>query len=64
LGIPVPTGNYRVYVEATLFFESDIVYSAMFNTNEKGGNLAVTGSIAKPDAQHKDMITNVKMVLK
>lgn len=64
LGKPVPKGNYRVYVEGTLFFESDVVYSAMFNSNEKGGNLAVNRSLAKPDPKHNDMITNVKVVLK
>ena len=63
-GKAVPQGTYKVFVEATLLFESDIIYSGTFSTKGKAGNVALTSTITKPDEQHKDMVTNVKAVLK
>ena len=63
-GKPVPQGTYKVKVEATLIFDSDIVYTGTFSTKDKPGNIALTSELTKPDEQHKDMVTDVKAVLK
>ena len=63
-GKAVPQGAYKVKVEATLIFDSDIVYTGTFSTKDKPGNIALTSELTKPDEQHKDMVTDVKAVLK
>jgi len=63
-GKAIPQGTYKVKVEATLFFDSDIVYTGTFSTKDKPGNIALTSELTKPDEQHKDMVTDVKAILK
>ena len=63
-GKKVKQGNYRVMVEATLYQASDIIYSGIFSTQDKAGNVTLTSKITKPKESHKDMITDVKAVLK
>ena len=63
-GKAAPQGIYKVKVEATLIFDSDIVYTGTFSTKDKPGNIALTSELTKPDEQHKDMVTDVKAVLK
>ena len=63
-GKPVPQGTYKVKVEATLIFDSDIVYTGTFSTKDKPGNITLTSELTKPDEQHKDMVTDVKALLK
>ena len=63
-GKAVPQGNYKVVVEATLFFDSDIIYSGTFSTKDKEGDVKLTSTLTKEDEQHKNMVTNVKAVLK
>ena len=63
-GKAVPKGTYKVKVEATLYFESDIIYTGTFTTQDKLGAIKLTSELAKPDEQHKNMITDVKAVLK
>ena len=63
-GKVVPQGTYKVKVEATLFFDSDIIYTGTFSTKNKPGEISLTSELTKPDEQHKDMVTNVKAVLK
>ncbi len=63
-GKAVPKGTYKVFVEATLFGESDIIYSGSFSTKDKAGDITLTSQLAKPDENHKNMLTNVKAVLK
>ena len=63
-GKAVPQGIYKVKVEATLIFDSDIVYTGTFSTKDKPGNITLTSELTKPDEQHKDMVTDVKAVLK
>ena len=63
-GKAVPKGTYKVFVEATLFGESDIIYSGTFTTKDKAGDVPLTSELAKPDENHKNMVTNVKAVLK
>jgi len=64
LGKAVPKGTYKVVVEATLFNDSDIIYSGTFSTKDKAGDITLTSQLTKPDERHKDMVTNVKAVLK
>ena len=63
-GKAVPQGTYKVKVEATLYFDSDIIYTGTFTTKDKAGNIALTSELTKPDEQHKNMVTEVKAVLK
>jgi hypothetical protein len=63
-GKAVPQGMYKVVVEATLFFESDIIYSGTFSTKDKAGDITLISTLTKEDEQHKDMVTNVRAVLK
>ena len=63
-GKAVPQGNYTIKVEATLYFDSDIIYSGTFSTKDKAGDINLTSTLTKEDEKHKDMVTNVKAVLK
>ena len=63
-GKAVPQGDYKVVVEATLFFDSDIIYSGTFSTKDKEGDIKLTSTLTKEDEQHKNMVTNVKALLK
>ena len=63
-GKAVPQGSYKVVVEATLFFDSDIIYSGTFSTKDKAGDIKLTSTLTKEDEQHKNMVTNVKASLK
>lgn len=63
-GKAVPKGTYKVFVEATLFGDSDIIYSGTFSTKDKAGDIALTSALTKEDEAHKNMVTNVKAVLK
>ena len=63
-GKAVPQGTYKVKVEATLIFDSDIVYTGTFSTKDKPGNITLTSELTKPDEQHKDMVTDVKAILR
>jgi hypothetical protein len=63
-GKAVPQGIYKVKIEATLIFDSDIVYTGTFSTKDKPGNITLTSELTKPDEQHKNMVTDVKAVLK
>ena len=63
-GKAVPQGTYKVFVEATLYNNSDIIYTGTFSTKDKAGNVALTSKLTEPDEQHKNMVTNVKAVLK
>ena len=63
-GKAVKKGTYKVLVEATLFGESDIVYSGVFSFKDKTGDVVLTSTLTKEDESHKDMVTNVKAVLR
>ena len=54
-GKAVPQGTYKVKVEATLIFDSDIVYTGTFSTEDKPGNITLTSELTKHDEQHKNM---------
>lgn len=63
-GKAVSKGNYKVFVEATLFNASTIIYSGTFSTQSKAGNIELTSQLTQPDESHKDMVTDVKAILK
>ena len=63
-GKAVQQGDYKVVVEATLFFDSVIIYSGTFSTKDKEGDIKLTSTLTKGDEQHKNMVTNVKAILK
>ena len=63
-GKKVSKGTYKVFVEATLFNASTITYSGSFSTQDKAGSIALTSELTQPDEKHKDMVTEVKAVLK
>ncbi len=63
-GKSVKKGTYKVFVEATLFNASTIIYSGSFSTQDKTGNVTLTSQLTEPDEKHKDMLTDVKVVLK
>ena len=63
-GKAVQKGTYKVFVEATLFNASTITYSGSFSTQDKAGSVVLTSQLTEPDEKHKDMVTEVKAVLK
>ena len=63
-GKAVPKGNYKVIVEATLYQNSDIIYTGTFSTKDKAGSIKLTSTLTEPDEKHKDMVTNVKAIIR
>ena len=63
-GKTVPVGEYKICLEATLYFESIILYSGTFSTKDKAGEIALTSTLTQEDEQHKNMITGVAAALK
>lgn len=63
-GKAVKKGTYKVFVEATLYQASDIIYTGTFSTKDKAGEIKLSSTLTEPDEKHKDMVTNVKAVLK
>lgn len=63
-GKAVKKGTYKVFVEATLYQASDIIYTGTFSTKDKAGEIKLSSTLSEPDEKHKDMVTNVKAVLK
>lgn len=63
-GETVPAGNYKIYLEATLYNNSILLYSGTFSTNDNAKTVELTSTLTVEDEQHKDMITQVKAELK
>ena len=63
-GKDVPAGDYKIYLEATLYFNSIILYSGSFSTKDKVGEITLTSTLTEEDESHKNMITEVKAALK
>lgn len=63
-GKAVPAGEYKICLEATLYFESIILYSGTFSTKDKAGEIALTSTLTQEDEQHKNMVTGVTAALK
>lgn len=63
-GKDVPAGDYKICMEATLYFNSILLYSGTFSTKDKAGEIKLTSSLTEEDEAHKNMITEVKAALK
>ena len=63
-GKDVPAGEYKICLEATLYFESIILYSGTFSTKDKAGEIKLTSTLTQEDEKHKNMITGVTAALK
>lgn len=63
-GKKVKKGKYCIKVEATLYQASNIIYSGTFSTQDRVGNVTLTSKLSEQKESHKDMITDVKAVLK
>ena len=63
-GKTVPAGEYKICLEATLFFESILYYSGTFSTKDKPGAIQLSSTLTKEDEQHKNMVTEVAAALK
>ena len=60
-GNQVPAGIYRIRVEGTLYWQSNVVYTGSFDT-ENPGKTEVSEERSEPDNHANEaMITNVKM---
>ena len=63
-GKEVPAGDYKICFEATLYFNSILMYSGTFSTKDKAGEIALTSTLTEEDEAHKNMVTEVKAELK
>ena len=63
-GKEVPAGDYKICFEATLYFNSILLYIGSLSTKDKAGDIKLTSTLTEEDEQHKNMITEVKAVLK
>lgn len=63
-GKEVPAGDYKICFEATLYFNSILLYSGSFSTKDKAGEIKLTSTLTEEDEAHKNMITEVKATLK
>lgn len=63
-GKKVKDGKYSVKLEATLYQASSIIYTGTFSTKDKAGSVTLTSKLSESIDTHKDMITDVKAVLK
>lgn len=59
-GVPVPEGNYRIYVEGTLYWPSTVLYSGSFHLGGESASVTMTAAYTEPDnEQNRDMLTDV-----
>lgn len=63
-GKEVPAGDYKICFEATLYFNSILLYTGSFSTKDKAGEIKLTSTLTEEDEAHKNMITEVKATLK
>lgn len=63
-GKTVPAGDYKIFLEATLYNSSIILYSGSFSTKDKAGEIKLTSTLTQEDESHKNMITEVKASIK
>lgn len=64
-GVGVSDGIYRIMIEGTLYWESNVLCTAVLNTEEvTAGNLPVTIVRSEPDnTQNEDMLTNITITV-
>ena len=62
-GQEVPAGRYKLYLEGTLYWSSNILYTAELDTREAAdGALSVTSERSEPEnPENEDMLQNVTM---
>lgn len=58
-GNPVENGKYRFVVEATLFGDSEVIYKADFNVENKASSLVAQPEFTSEDEKNKGMIRGV-----
>ncbi|MCQ2145051.1 MAG: DUF2271 domain-containing protein [Bacteroidales bacterium] len=63
-GNSVAKGSYKVCLEATLYGNSDILYTGEFTVGAQPGEIALSSTLTEPDESHAGMITDVKAELK
>ena len=64
-GVTVPKGTYKVFVEATLIFDSVVMYETTVSTDDEiNKSLVFTETITKENDTHRGMISNVAGVTK
>lgn len=63
-GKDVPAGDYKICFEATLYFNSILLYSGTFSTKDKAGEIKLTSTLIEEDEAHKNMVTEVKAAIK
>lgn len=62
-GNPVSPGNYRFFVEGTLFWKSNVIYSGTITVGGKGGaSILVKAEYSSSDEKNKNMIGPVTAV--
>ena len=62
VGEKVPDGTYHVYLEGTLYWSSQVLYSGSFILGSEGqGDIEVISNYTEDTAQNRDMIQNVKV---
>ena len=64
-GVGVSDDIYRIMIEGTLYWESNVLCTAVLNTEEAtAGNLPVTIVRSEPDnTQNEDMLTNISITV-
>ena len=51
-GKDVPAGDYKICFEATLYFNSILLYTGSFSTKDKAGDIKLTSTLTEEDEQH------------
>ena len=59
----VANGNYKIFVEATLFDSSIVTYSGSFST-AKTGSVTLQRTLTNNDGNREGMVSNVKAIVK
>lgn len=63
-GMPVPNGKYTIYLEATLFNESSVLYAHEFMLPGKRAKKTLTAQAGGNDQSHRKMVSDVKVRLR
>ncbi len=60
-GNKVPSGQYVVKLEGTLYWSSNVVFEGNVDTGKSEGEITVIATYSETDDTNKDMIQNVEM---
>lgn len=58
-GQKVEAGQYKIFIEGTLYWSSNVVYEALIDTGMSTESIEVTSVYSESDNTNKDMISNV-----